>query len=304
MKAIVIHGYGGPDVLKFEDVPDPTPDAGEVLVRIAASSVNPFDYKLRSGAMKEKLPISFPAVLGVDLSGTVESAGPGVSNFQPGDKVFAHAMGGYAELCKLKATDLARVPEGLDLAAAASLPTIVLTGAQLADLALGARSGPQTVLVTGAAGMVGRSAVYVAKQRGATVIAGVLRTQIEQANELGADQVLALDDPEAVTALDPLDAIADTINGPTADVLLAKVKDGGMFASTVAVPSRSGDYPKVTAKYMQVVPDPARLQALAEAVLRDELKIPLGQSFPLRQADQAHAAAERGSSGKILILVQ
>ena len=104
MKAIVIHGYGGPEVLKYEDYPDPVPGAGEVLVRVTASSVNPFDFKLRSGVFKEFVPLTFPAILGLDVSGTVESVGPGVTTFAKGDKVFALAARTYAALCVVKAT--------------------------------------------------------------------------------------------------------------------------------------------------------------------------------------------------------
>src|SRR6516165_11896886 len=125
MKAIVIRGYGGPEVLKYEDYPDPAPGAGEVLVRVTASSVNPFDFKLRSGVFKEFVPLTFPAILGLDVSGTVESVGLGVTTFARGDKVFAHASQTYAALCVVKAADLAKIPEeGADLVSIPALPTV------------------------------------------------------------------------------------------------------------------------------------------------------------------------------------
>jgi NADPH:quinone reductase-like Zn-dependent oxidoreductase len=110
MKAIVIHGYGGPEVLKYEDYRDPVPGVGEVLIRVAASSVNPFDFKIRSGSLKDFIPLTFPAILGLDVSGTVESVGPGVTTFTQGDKVFALASQTYAALCVVKATVLAKIP--------------------------------------------------------------------------------------------------------------------------------------------------------------------------------------------------
>src|ERR1700747_694788 len=137
MKAIVIHGYGGPEVLKYEDYPDPVVGEGEVLVKVAASSVNPFDFKVRSGAMKDFIPLTFPAVLGIDVSGIVESVGPGVTTFTPGDNVFAIASQAYATRCLVKATALAKIPEGANLVETAALPTVTTTGAQLASLALG-----------------------------------------------------------------------------------------------------------------------------------------------------------------------
>ena len=301
MKAIVIHGYGGPEVLKYEDYPDPVPGADEVLVKVAAASVNPFDFKIRSGSFKDFIPITFPAVLGIDVSGTVESVGPGVTMFAPGDKVFAAGSKTYSERCVVKAALLVKIPEGADLVEMAALPTVTTTGAQLASLALGSTSGA-TLLVTGAVGNVGRSAVYTAKSRGATVVAGVLKRQVAQAQAVGADKVVALDDAEAVEALAPFDAIADTVGGQTADEMIKKVKSGGVFASVLGPPTTAERYPKVQVKPMVVTPDPALLLEMAEAVHERAFSIPLGQKFALADAGKAHAAAEKGSAGKILLL--
>jgi NADPH:quinone reductase-like Zn-dependent oxidoreductase len=302
MKAILIHGYGGPEVLKYEDYSDPIPGAGEVLVRVAASSVNPFDFKIRSGSLKDFIPLSFPAVLGLDVSGTVESVGPGVTTFALGDKVFALASQTYAALCVVKATVLAKIPEGVDLVNMAALPTVTTTGAQLATLALVGRSGA-TVLVTGAVGNVGRSAVYTAKSRGARVIAGVLKRQVPKAQTAGVDSMVALDDAEAVKALEPVDAVADTVGGQTAEEVIKKIKPGGIFASVLGPPSTAASYPTVEVKPMQVTPDPAILVAMAEAVQKGAFSIPLGDRFSLKDAGKAHSAAEKGGAGKILLLV-
>jgi NADPH:quinone reductase-like Zn-dependent oxidoreductase len=302
MKAIVIRGYGGPEVLKYEDYPDPAPGAGEVLVRVTASSVNPFDFKLRSGVFKEFVPLTFPAILGLDVSGTVESVGSGVTTFAKGDKVFALAAQTYAALCVVKATNLAKVPERADLVSIAALPTVTTTGAQLGSLALGGKSGI-TVLVTGAAGNVGRSAVYTAKSRGATVIAGVLKKQVGTAHSIGADSVVALDDAAAMKTLASVDAVADTVNGETANELIKKIKPGGIFASVLGPPSTAANYPAVEVKPMQASPDPAILLAMAEAVQKGAFSIPLGRQFPLQNASEAHAVAEKGSAGKIILLV-
>ena len=186
MKAIVVHQYGGPEVLRFEEYPDPVAGPGEVLVRVAASSVNPIDYKRRAGLTKDFYPIKFPGLMGVDVAGTVVKVGPGVEEFAAGDQVFAMADNTYAELCVVKAAILAKIPKGLDLIEAAALPLVTTTGNQLAS-ATGIKPG-QTVLVAGAAGNVGRSAVFTAKQLGATVIAGILRRQMEEAKTVGADR--------------------------------------------------------------------------------------------------------------------
>src|SRR5580700_2621835 len=179
MKAIVVHQYGGPEVLKFEDYPDPVPGPGEVLVRVAGASVNPIDYKRRAGLTKDYYPIRFPGLIGIDIAGTAVKIGPGVEGFSVGDQVFAMADNTYAELCVVNAAVLAKVPKGLDLIRAAALPLVTTTGNQL-SAATEIKAGG-TVMVVGAVGNVGRSAAFTAKERGAVVIAGVLKRQIDQA---------------------------------------------------------------------------------------------------------------------------
>jgi len=302
MKAAVIHAYGGPEELKLEERPDPIAGPGYVLVSVAATSVNPFDLKIRSGVLKDFFRLTFPAILGFDVSGVVEAVGPGVESFRRGDRVFGQATQTYASLCVVKATDLVRVPSDMDTVDVAALPTVTTTGSQLADLATRAqRSG--TVLVTGAVGNVGRSAVFAAKSKGWTVIAGVRTAQVEQGKATGADRVVALDDEESLASLESVDAVADTVSGPTADKLAGKVKKGGTFASVIAPPTNAAAYPNVTIETMQVKPTPATLIAMAQAVRDGKLTIPLGQRFALADADKAHAAAEKSAFGKLLLLV-
>jgi NADPH:quinone reductase-like Zn-dependent oxidoreductase len=301
LKAAVIRAYGGPEELKLEELPDPIPGPGEVLVRVAATSVNPFDWKLRSGAFKDEFALIFPAILGVDVSGTVETVGSGVVNLNPSDRVFANAMQTYASLCVVKASSLSKIPDGMELYAAAALPTVTLTGAQLAELAVGGK-GNGIVLVKGAVGNVGSSAVFTAKEKGWTVIAGVRKNQMEQAKSVGADRVLALDDDGAVKSLESLGAVADTVAGPITDALIGKVKKGGVFASVLASPTNAAAFPDVRVETMQVKPDPATLLHMAEAVKAGKLAIPLGQRFPLADASKAHAAAEKGTKGKLLLI--
>jgi NADPH:quinone reductase-like Zn-dependent oxidoreductase len=300
MKAVVVHKYGGPEVLKFEDYPDPVPGAGEVLVRVAAASVNPLDYKRRAGLTDDYYPIHFPGLIGVDMAGTVVKIGPEVEGFSVGDRVFSMADNTYAELCVVSAAILAKVPKGLDLIRAAALPLVTITGNQLLS-ATGIKAG-QTVLVAGAVGNVGRSAVFTAKERGATVIAGVLKRQVDEARTAGADQAVATDDDTAIANLPPLDAVADTVDGRTAEKLIAKVKPGGVFATVLRAPQNAAKYPAV-----KVVPvfskfDRKTLEFMAEAVRDGKLVIPISETLPLRQAAEAQAAAERGVAGKILLV--
>jgi len=300
MKAIVVHQYGGPEVLKFEDYPDPVPGPGEVLVRVAAASVNPIDYKRRAGLTRDFYPIQFPGLIGIDIAGTVVKLGSGVKDFSVGDQVFAMADNTYAELCVVKAAILAKVPQGLDLIQAAALPLVTTTGNQLIS-ATGIKAG-QTVLVVGAAGNVGRSAAFTAKQRGAVVIAGVLKSQMDEAKTIGADQLVATDDDNAIANLLPLDVVADTVGGRTAEKLIAKIKPGGVFATVLEAPQNAAKYPSVKVVHVFSKFDRKTLEFMAEAVRDGKLIIPISQKMPLSEAAEAQAAAEKGGVGKILLV--
>jgi NADPH:quinone reductase-like Zn-dependent oxidoreductase len=301
MKAVVLHEYGGPGKLMYEDFPDPVAGEGQLLIRVTASSVNPIDYKMRSGAAKERYPVEFPGILGRDISGIVREVGEGVSGFKAGDRVMALGWRAYAELTAVDAKDVAFVPEKLDLVKAAALPLVTLTGEQLISLGTKIQSG-QTVLVTGAVGGVGRSAVWTAKKAGAVVIAGVKKSQMKEAAALGADQVLALDDAAAMEKLGFIDAVADTVGGETAQKLLGKVKQGGVFASVVGAPGNASMHPTVKIEGIKAVPDAAMLRTMAEDVVAGRLVIPIDRMVPLAKAGEAQAAAEKGGIGKILLL--
>jgi NADPH:quinone reductase-like Zn-dependent oxidoreductase len=301
MKAVVLHEYGGPDKLKYEDVPDPVPSEGQVLVRMAATSVNPIDYKMRSGAAKDRFPLELPAILGRDVVGIVRELGPGVTQFKPGDKVMGMGSKTYAELTVVAAKDLALVPDKLDLVKAAALPLVTLTGEQLITRGTRIQAG-QTVLVTGAVGGVGRSAVWAAKKAGAKVIAGVKKSQVKEAATLGADQVLALDDAAAIEKLGFIDAVADTVGGETGQKLPGKVKQGGVYASVVGPPANAGMHPTIKIEAIQAKPDAAMVRIMAEDAAAGRLVIPIDRMVPLADAGKAQAAAEKGGIGKILLL--
>jgi NADPH:quinone reductase-like Zn-dependent oxidoreductase len=262
--------------------------------------VNPIDYKRRAGLTKDFYPLKFPGLIGVDLAGTVVKIGPGAEGFSVGDQVFAMADNTYAEFCVVNAAILAKVPKGLDLIEAAALPLATTTGNQLLS-ATGVKGG-QTVLVVGAAGSVGRSAVFTAKERGATVIAGVLKRQIDGAKTVGADQVVATDDDTAIANLPPLDAVANTVGGRTAEKLIARVKPGGVFASVVGAPQNAAKYPSVKVVTVFSKFDRKTLEFMAEAVRDGKLVIPISLKLPLRDAAEAQATAEKGGIGKVLLL--
>ena len=170
MRAVVLQEYGGPEKLKFEDnVLEPQISAGTVLIATAAASVNPIDWKMRSGMRQKDFPLSFPAILGRDVSGVVRAVGASVKHFKPGDRVLALSNATYAELVAVDDSDVTHLPDRVDLVDAAAIPLIALTGDQLVRFATNVQKG-QVVLVTGALGSVGRAAVHTAKKIGALTL--------------------------------------------------------------------------------------------------------------------------------------
>lgn len=237
MKAVVLEEFGDVNKLQIEEVEDPEVGSGEVLVRVRATSINPVDWKIRSGGSKGRNPVELPAILGRDLAGEVERADGGVTGFAKGQRVMALAAGTYAELTTVKADVLTPIPDKLTFEQAAALPLVLTTGAQLIERAIKVSRG-ERILVLGALGSVGRTAVHVALEHGAHVIAGVRRSQLEQAKLLPAQDVVAIDDETALRRLHDLDAIADTIGGTVAQRALKTLKPGGVFG-TVLAPRRT-----------------------------------------------------------------
>jgi NADPH:quinone reductase-like Zn-dependent oxidoreductase len=300
MKAILLTDYGDVDKLQLKDVPSPKPKAGEVRIKVAATSVNPVDYKIRSGEAKAMFPQKLPSILGRDVSGEIVELGEGVTGFNKGDKVLAFVEASYCEEVAVKASTVAKVPEGMNLQEAGVLPLVVTTGAQLVEHT-NVQKG-QTILVTGAVGPVGRTAVYVARQRGAKVLAGVRKKDKEKAKELRADGIVAIDDDAEIAAMPELDGIANTVAPDTAKKLVSKVKKGGTIGSAL------GDVPGAKERGIQVnafhaEANARQLQELAEAVAKERFRIPIAKRFTLAQAGEAQKAAEKGAGGKVLITI-
>lgn len=300
MKAILLTEYGDVDKLQLRDVPSPKPKKGEVRVKVAFTSINPVDYKIRSGAAKAMFPQTFPAILGKDAAGEIVELGEGVTGFNKGDKVLAFVDHTYAEEVVVPVGNLAKVPEGLGLEQAAVLPLVVTTGAQLVEH-MNIQKG-QTVLVTGALGPVARTAVYLAKERGAKVIAGVRKKDKEKAKDLRVDGVVGLDDEADLKGLPELDGIASTIYGDLVNKLLPHVKKGGTIGSVVGpVPGAEERGLKVVA--FSATPNGKQLAELAEAVAKERFRIPIAKKLKLEQMGEAHKAAEKGPGGKIVIAI-
>ena len=303
MNAVVLEEFGGPDKLIYKtDVPDPEINDEEVLISTAASSVNPVDYKVRgSGEIAGMMGVSLPAILGRDVSGIVQRIGSRVTGVAVGDRVIALTNAAYASLVKLPATEITHIPDGLDTVDAAALPLVTLTGDQLIREACALQPG-QTVLVSGAIGSVGRSAVHSAKTLGAKVIAGVRTKQLDEAKALGVDGVVALDDDEAMQNLGEFDAVADTVGGKTATKLLNHVREGGVFGSLLGPVKDSELHPGVRVAAMHAHPDPQRLKVFAEDARDGNFILPIATRFPLEQAGEAQTFAEKSADGKVLLL--
>jgi NADPH:quinone reductase-like Zn-dependent oxidoreductase len=303
MKAVVLYEYGGPEKLKFEDnVSDPQISGDTVLIAAAAASVNPIDWKLRSGMRRKDSPLSFPAILGRDVSGVVRAVGTHVKHFKPGDRVLALSNATYAELVAVDDSDVTHLPDGVDLADAAAIPLVALTGDQLVRLATNVQKG-QVVLVTGALGSVGRAAVHTAKKIGAQVIAGVRGKELDDARSLGVSGVLAIDDDEAIGTFRLVDAIADTVGGEVAAKLIAKIKQNGSFGYTAVLPeSAAAQNPAVKIKRVLARPDPPKVREFADDVRDGKFVLPIGRRMKLCDAAEAHVLGEKGGVGKILLL--
>jgi NADPH:quinone reductase-like Zn-dependent oxidoreductase len=301
MKAVLLRGYGDVSQLSYEDVPEPLAAAGEVLVKTIAVSINPIDWKLRRGDLKEMMPLEFPTILGRDLSGEVVALGEGVEGLKVGERVFGLVNRSYAEYVLCKPVDLARTPENLDGIDAAALPLVLLTGSQVIEVGVRPRPG-EIILITGAIGGVGRTAVHVAKQHGAHVIAGVRSSQRAEAEGLGADRVIALDDEKEIAALPELDAVADMVGHETIDRILLRIKKNGVLATVLgAPPSAEGRDLRVVSIWAQ--PDSVRLEELGREVARGLFSIPISKRFELSQIREAQQLAEKGGIGKIVLIV-
>jgi len=299
MKAVQLHGYGDVNELYWEDAPMPVPAAGEVLVKTIAASINPIDWKLRRGDLREMMPLEFPAILGRDLSGEVVALGEGVGGLKVGDRVFGLVNRSYAEYVVCKPADLARIPENLDGIDAAALPLVLLTGAQVIEVGIRPRSG-EIILVTGTIGGVGRTAVHVAKQLGAHVIAGVRESQRAEAEGLGANRVIALDDLKELAALPELDAVADMVGHETIDQLLPHIRKNGVLATVLGAPaSAEGRDIRVVPIWAQ--PDSLRLEELGREVARGLFSISVSKRLKLSQIREAQSLAEKGGIGKIVL---
>lgn len=308
MKAVHIHDYGGVDVLYYEDAPRPTPSTGEVLIRVHATSVNPFDCAVRAGYMGAYFNYTFPLILGTDVSGTVEELGEGVTDISPGDIVYTRAGvyrdGTYAEYVLALAADVAVKPKSLDHIHSAALPHVTLTAWQglieFADLSPG-----QTVLIHAAAGGVGHIAVQLAKWRGAKVI-GTASLNLPVLKELDVDQAIDYSTTAFEDVVSDVDVVLDLMGGETQQRSWKVLKPGGILISTVQPPSQDTALAHGVRQRMIDTAPPIRkvLTEVADLVDNGQLKPIVSTVLPLHEIQKAHEMIEgRHTKGKLVLQV-
>jgi NADPH:quinone reductase-like Zn-dependent oxidoreductase len=306
MQAAQIHGFGGPEQFRIETVPEPVPGPGEIRVKVAGAAVNPVDVKARRGYLNDWMPLVFPARLGGDVAGTVDAVGAGVTGFQVGDRVMGMinpmANGAYAEKVVFHAAAFAKVPEGLDLIAAAALPTGVMTGVQMIEKGIAPRAGSKG-LVTGAGGSTGRAAVLAALEAGAIVYAGVRGSSRAAVADLPVAGIIDLSDEAALAAAGPFDFMADTVGGAVAEGLFKHLTPNGVVCS-IAVPPPDPP-PGSTQRFSALIVsfDRPRLERFARGIVAGAPGMTVAHTLPLSKVAVAHGLMERGGVGGKIVLV-
>lgn len=304
MNAILIHEYGGPEVLKLEEVDRPNPSAGEVLVNIHYAAAIPLDWKIRNGWLQNVYPKSFPYIPGVYASGIVASVGPGVTEFTVGARVFGQVDGAYAEYGIAKVNELVKMPNGLSFEDAASIGA----GADTAWKALfteGELEAGQTVLIHAAAGGVGQFAVQLAKWKGANVIGTASTANLDFVKSLGADQVIDYTATAFEDVIKEVDLVVDSVGGDTENRSWAVLKQGGILVSLTQPPSQENAQKHgITAKFNTKFPTYEDLQTIAQLIADGTIKAEIDSIFPLSQTNKALEKSEaRHGRGRILLRI-
>ena len=307
MKAVRLHGYGGPEMLRYEDCPRPEPVAGEVLVRVHAAGVNPVDWKIRAGYARGFLDYSLPIVIGWDLSGVVESVGAGVSEWKPADEVYSRPdilrAGAYAEYIVVRASEIALKPKSLDHAHAAAIPLAALTAWQA--LEAGGLSANQKVLIHAAAGGVGIFAVQFAKLKGARVAGTASGRNQEFLKELGVDQPINYETTRFEDVVNDADMVLDAMAGEIRTRSWKTLKKGGILISILGPASEEvARAHRVRQAGVMVQANGAQLAEIARLVDAGKLKVYLDAVLPLNEVAKAHEMNATGHTrGKIVLQV-
>lgn len=309
MKAVRIHEFGGPETLIYEDAPVPTPETGDVLIKVYAAGVNPVDWKVRYGYLEEAMPHTLPLILGWDVSGVVEAVGEGVTNLKVGDAVYADGDilrdGSYAEYMAVKASVVAPKPKAISHAEAASLPVAALTAWQALFETANLQAGQKALIHAGAGG-VGSMAIQLAKGKGAHVITTASASNREYVQSLGADEVIDYTVTPFEQAVKDVDVVFDTIGYETQARSWQTLKPGGFLVSIVTPPDTEiAKQNGVRASYLFTRADRDNLIQIAGLIDSGVLKPQVGDTLPLAEARRAHEQSEtRHSRGKIILTVK
>lgn len=307
MKAVRVHKFGSPEVISIDDLPKPEPGRGEVVVRVKAAGIGPWDGLIRSG--KSVLPHPLPLTLGSDLSGEVDSVGAGVENLKVGDDVFGvtneRFTGAYAEYAVARAAMLAPKPKRLNHTHAASVPVVAVTAWQMVFDCAQLSSG-QAVLVHGGAGNVGGYAVQLAKRAGAVVIATASVENDSYVRRLGADGVIDYRVRRFEERVKEIDAVLDTVGGETLDRSYGVLKRGGIVVSSATQPSKEkAEHYGVRAVFFLVQVTTERLKMIGEMLDAGALQSEVGEVLWLDEARRGHEMLEGAPHrrGKIVIKI-
>ncbi len=305
MKAICFHEYGGPEVLKYENVQRPEPQHGQVLIQVRAAAVNPVDWKIREGWLASMIPLQLPTIAGTDVAGVVMATGQGVTDFRVGQDVYGFVGiggGAYAGYTTAAIETIALQPQTLDYVQAASVPLVATTAWQALFEAGGLKEG-QTVLIHGGAGGVGTFAVQLAKMKGAYVLATASSQNVEFVKGLGADEVIDYTTTRFETVAHHVDVVLDIIGGETQQRSWGVLKPGGILVSTLGPPSQEDAAKhRVRAAFVQAQPTAGLLKEIARLLDSGQIKPNVGKMFPMEQARQAQELKQHGHTrGKIVL---
>src|SRR6184192_3967956 len=306
MKAAVAHEYGGPEVLKSEDVPRPGPKEDEALVRVIASGVNPADPLTLSGKYAREFGTHLPLIPGYDIAGVVEKTGAKVTNLKAGDAVYGYPTfgGGWAEYVTVKQWEVAAKPKSLSFAEAAAVPMCALTAWQaLVDTAQ--LHAGQTILIHGGSGGVGSFAVQIAKARGARVIATASTANQDFLKQLGTDVAIDYTKQKFEDVATDVDVVLDSIGRDTLARSYGVVKKGGIIVSLVARPKKSElEKHGIRGAALNVEPNSEELAEICNLIDEKKIKVIVSQTFPLSEAMKAQEQVATGHTrGKIVLKV-
>lgn len=308
MKAVRIHSYGDAGVLAYEDAPVPSIGPHDILVRVVAASVNPVDWKIREGYLKEMIPYPFPLTLGWDVSGVVEAVGAAASRFKVGDAVFSRPdikrNGTYAEFVAIREDEVAHKPKTISHAEAASLPLAGITAWEALVTATNLTAG-QRVLIHAGSGGVGSLAIQLAKSRGAYVMATTSDKNVALVKSLGADEVIDYKAQPFEQAVKDVDVVFDTVGGKVQEASWSVLKPGGILVSIVGQPSEEkAKAAGARSAFVFIQPNAEILAQLAALVDAGTMRPIVGAEFALKDMAKAHALSQSGRAvGKIVIYV-